>query len=174
MDLGNSAQPPQKRKVRNKLWCLFSLPKANEANDLVYLSDPPKPLDMKELLTEMPRLGDRYGSLMNEPQVSCSTLYLQRLLCDWHLDFFPQDSERHIYHWQQCLEQCSQLISQTCNTINAIQSPNVIQEVINSDKGTEYLTGKSPPLFCWFCIPSIEILDFFLQLLLRSTKLPAG
>lgn len=34
------------------------------------------------------------------------------------------------------------MITQACTTINAIRNPSVIQEIISSDKGSEYLTGE--------------------------------
>ncbi|XP_072320506.1 synergin gamma isoform X5 [Eucyclogobius newberryi] len=52
-----------------------------------------------------------------------------------------EESERHAYEWQRCLECALEVITKANNTLNSISSSSVCTEVIQSAQGMEYLLG---------------------------------
>ena len=50
-----------------------------------------------------------------------------------------QDNEKHIYAWEECLSQSAAMIKQANQILNNIQSMEVLKEVMESEKGSQYL-----------------------------------
>ena len=50
-----------------------------------------------------------------------------------------QDSEKHVYAWEKCLSQSKAIIKRANDTLNDISSMEVLKEVMESQKGSEYL-----------------------------------
>lgn len=81
----------------------------------------PHPVDLKELLEQgsLGRFGDRYSELMNE----------------------VQDSDKHAYEWERCLEMCYGILSEGSRIFGSLSSSSILNEILSTDEGSTYLKG---------------------------------
>ena len=98
---------------------------------------PPRPKDARDLLTSggVTTIGDvdRYSILTHD----------------------PEDSDRHLFDWQRCLEKCQEMIQEANNMFNSISSPTVCGEVVRSERGTNYLLGNYNNMFNSISSPTV-------------------
>ena len=54
---------------------------------------------------------------------------------------FPQDTDKHTYHWQRCLDKSRNVLIMAMETLQQVSKADVAHEIISSDKGTQYMKG---------------------------------